>query len=104
MSRYLLDTDAVIDFSKGKEPAVSQTRRWVEQGDDLGVTAIVVAAFSAGHERERVDHRRRVSATLSCWPASLEAAEQAGIRRAHDDRRGVRLSAGPESEEEADRS
>jgi predicted nucleic acid-binding protein len=82
----------VIDYSKGKEPAVSQIKQWVEHGDDLGVTAIVGAEFFAGLKPEQVEYWRRVFATLSYWPASLEAAEQAGIWRAHYGQRGLRLS------------
>jgi predicted nucleic acid-binding protein len=61
-------------------------------GDDPGATAIVVARLLAGLKREQVDYWRRVFATLSYRPVSIEAAEQAGIRRAHYDRRGLRLS------------
>ena len=48
MSRYLLDTNILIDFSKRREPAFSFVQRAIATGDELGVTAINVAEFYAG--------------------------------------------------------
>ena len=40
MTRYLLDTDALIDFSKRREPASSRILSWVDEGETVGVCAI----------------------------------------------------------------
>ena len=48
MTRCLLDTTALIDFSKGRQPASSRILRMFEAGDEVGVCAIVVAEFYAG--------------------------------------------------------
>ena len=52
MTRYLLDTDALIDFSKGSEPATSHILSWIDAGDTLGVCAICmttgISAFDSG--------------------------------------------------------
>ena len=48
MSRYLLDTDVLIEFSKHREPAYSFVLGAARSGDYLGVCAINVAEFYAG--------------------------------------------------------
>ena len=48
MTRYLLDTDALISYSKGRQPAVSRITQLIDQGDELGVCAVNVAEFFAG--------------------------------------------------------
>jgi len=37
MTRYLLDTDALIDFSKGAEPATSLILSWIDGSEVVGV-------------------------------------------------------------------
>ena len=48
MSRYLLDTDVLIDDAGGKEPAVGRIKGLTAQGDDLGLCAIAVAKGFTG--------------------------------------------------------
>jgi predicted nucleic acid-binding protein len=48
VTRYLLDTDAPIDFSKGSEPATSRILSWIDATDIVAVCAISVAEFFAG--------------------------------------------------------
>lgn len=45
MTRYLLDTDALIDFAKGAEPAISYVLSWIDGSDVVAVCAISVAEF-----------------------------------------------------------
>jgi len=48
LTRYLLDTTALIDFSKGREPARSRILKMIQEGDELGVCAVNIAEFYAG--------------------------------------------------------
>jgi predicted nucleic acid-binding protein len=92
VTSYLLDTTALIDFSKGREPALSRIGAWLAGGDDLGVCAINVAEFYTGvapSGRARWDH---FLSLLYCWPITLAAARQAGVWRHDFARRGVALS------------
>ena len=91
MSRYLLDTTALIDLSKGREPAVSTIRDWIAAGDELSVCAIQVAEFYRGigpADRENWD---AFFSTLTYLDISRQAARQAGIVRYEFDRRGLPL-------------
>lgn len=48
MARYLLDTDAVIDFLKGVLPSMDLVKEIHGRGDDLCVCDIVVAEVYGG--------------------------------------------------------
>jgi predicted nucleic acid-binding protein len=54
MTRYLLDTDALIEFSKRREPASSRILSWIDEGETVGVCAITVAEFAAGLSPEQL--------------------------------------------------
>ena len=43
MTRFLLDTDTLIDFSKGREPTPTRILQLLQAGDMLGVCAINTA-------------------------------------------------------------
>lgn len=53
MTRYLLDTTALIDFSKGREPARTRIPQMIAAGDELAVCAVNVAEFYAGVQPEQ---------------------------------------------------
>ncbi|MGH2355569.1 MAG: type II toxin-antitoxin system VapC family toxin [Chloroflexota bacterium] len=92
MSRHLLDTDVLIDYSKGREPAVARIREMLDQGDDLGVCAVNVAEFFAGVPPDDRAYWRTVFSTLTYWPISRAAAERAGMWRKEYSLRGQTLS------------
>jgi predicted nucleic acid-binding protein len=92
VSRYLLDTDVLIDYSKGREPATSFLRRRIDRGDELGLCAITVAEFFAGVPPDRRAHWRTVLSTLTSWDISPDAALRAGAWRHDFRRRGIVLS------------
>ena len=48
MTYYLLDTDTLIDFSKGREPVVSRINQWIKDGDVLGVCPINITRVLRG--------------------------------------------------------
>ena len=92
MSRYLLDTTALIDFSKGREPALSLVRRFIENGEEVGDSPINVAEFYSGLAPTQWDVLDEFFEPLILWPISLDAARTAGRFRYDSAREGVSLS------------
>ena len=88
MTRYLVDTTAIIDLSKGREPAVSQIRRWVEDGDELAVCSIQVAEFCRGTRPADRGVWDEFFGSLTYLDISQSAARRAGIISYELDRRG----------------
>jgi predicted nucleic acid-binding protein len=80
MTRYLLDTDTLIDFSKGREPTRSRVLEMIDAGDVLGVCAVNVAEFFAGLPLEH-RHVWDEFFSLPYWDISREAASRAGADR-----------------------
>jgi predicted nucleic acid-binding protein len=81
MMRYLLDTDVLIDYSKGVGAVVSQVQAWERDGDDLGICRVQVAEFISG---VRLDDRSAGGTFLSAfrrWSITELAAIQAGVYR-----------------------
>ena len=92
MTRYLLDTTALIDFSKGREPARSRIQAWIDGGDELGVCAINVAEFYAGLPPQQRALWEQFLGALQLWEITRDAAIQAGIWRYDFARQGVTLT------------
>jgi tRNA(fMet)-specific endonuclease VapC len=92
MTRYLLDTSALIDFSKDREPARTRILAMIDQGDEVGVCAINVAEFYAGLPPEARSVWDEFFAALTYWPISRQAAMQAGQYRYAFARRGQTLT------------
>ena len=81
MSLYLLDTSALIDYSKGFEPSTSRIQELLAQGDLLGVCGVNLAEFYTGvlpGDRPKWD---AFVAALEYWDLSRSAAIQAGVYR-----------------------
>ena len=91
MSRYLLDTDALINYSKGREPATSHIQHLIDQGDELGVCAINVANF-AGITPVNRPYWTTVFSTFTYWELSPAVAQHAGDLRYDFARQGQILS------------
>ena len=81
MTHYLLDTDALIDFSKGSEPAASLILSWIDGSDVVAVCPVAVAEFFAGLAPGQAGRWERLIASLTYWNASREAAMRAGQDR-----------------------
>ncbi len=84
MTRYLLDTTALIDFSKDREPTRSRILSMIGAGEKLGVCAINVAEFYTG----AVPPGKRFIwdqfiGSLAYWDITFEAAVRAGRDRQH---------------------
>ena len=91
MSRYLLDTDALISLSKGVPAARAFLARAMQQRDELGVTAVTVAEFYAGLTPQQLPTWDAFVELLDYWPLTRAAARQAGRWRYEFARRGQSL-------------
>jgi predicted nucleic acid-binding protein len=80
--KYLLDTDTLIDLSKGYRQVPSRIAELLDQGHTLGICSINVAEFFSGlpeDVRKRWDAELLVN--LTYWHVTYEAARQAGSDR-----------------------
>lgn len=92
MKRYLLDTTALIDFSKNREPARSSLLAMIENGDDIGVCLIAAAEFFAGISPEKRFIWDEFIGSLAYWDIDIGTAKKAGQDRYSFARKGVVLS------------
>lgn len=92
MSRYLLDTDVLIDFSKGIESVTARLLGWIDGIDTVGVCAVSVAEFSAGLSPEQALEVEPLLASLTYWDISWRAAVRAGQDRYAFARAGTTIS------------
>lgn len=93
MTRFLLDTTVLIDFSRGREPVRSWVLEHVNQGDDLGISPINVAEFYAGIAPGEHGDWDDFLDLLSFWEIDLPTSKRGGAIRYAFARRGVQLSA-----------
>jgi len=92
MTRYLLDTDTLIDFSRGWEPTPSRVLQLIEAGDVLGMCAINVTEFYSGVPEENRIIWDDFFASLTYWEISRRAATRAGRARFIAARKGHALA------------
>jgi predicted nucleic acid-binding protein len=92
VTRYLLDTDVLVDFSKGIKPVISQLLAWIDSTDVVAVCAISVAEFSAGLTPEQAAQAQAFLTALTYWDISREAAMRAGQERYSFARSGVTIT------------
>ncbi len=92
MPRYLLDTTALVDTSRRRQPAADRLRTLVTLEDQVGVCSITVGEFFAGLSPQLRDEWWGRLARLHFWDASRESAERAGAWRDDYARRGIILS------------
>jgi predicted nucleic acid-binding protein len=91
MPRYLLDSDAVIDFFKGFPSTVDFVQDLYRQGTTSCTCDIVMAEVYAGlHPAER-QRGQELLASLMFLATSPDAARQAGVWRYDFARHGVQL-------------
>lgn len=92
MARYLLDTDAIVDYLAGFPSTVSLVRKLHERGESLCVCDVVIAEVYAGLLPKDRDKGRRLLSSCLFLPTTPESAQQAGEWRHAYARRGVVLS------------
>lgn len=92
MTRYLLDTDVLIDFSTGMEPATSFLLSWLDGRDVVGVCAITISEFSAGLTSQTAEHWQQFLTSLAYWDISTQSAMRAGQDRFRYARQGSSIT------------
>ncbi len=92
MTTYFLDTTALIEFSKRREPAYSQILAWMDNGDSLAVCAISVAEFSAGLSPKEAGEWEEFITALRYWPIRVAEAMRAGQDRSTFARVGTTIT------------
>ena len=92
MGRYLLDTDAVIDYLLGIPSSVSLIQDLHERDDVLCVCDVVVAEVYAGLRPQHRAAAEQLLSACSFLPTSVGIAERAGSWRYDYARQGVTLS------------
>jgi tRNA(fMet)-specific endonuclease VapC len=78
-STYLLDTDTLIDYSKGREPVCSRLQELITAGERVGVCAITVTEFFAGLPVPNRPVWNEFFAALTYWDISEQSARAVGL-------------------------
>ena len=81
MTRFLLDSNVVMNWLKGKEPALSLVRHLAQSRYEVALNAVVVAEVHTGvhdEDRESID---ALLSTLYYWPIERPVAVLAGQYR-----------------------
>ena len=92
MTRYLLDTDTLIDFSKGRGPVISGLLALREAGHQLAVCPVNVAEFYSGVAPEDQATWDSFFKGLHYWDITRKAASRAGQLRYEFARQGIAIS------------
>ncbi|GFP18622.1 hypothetical protein HKBW3S42_00504 [Candidatus Hakubella thermalkaliphila] len=92
MTKYLLDTTALIDYLNGRPHVVSLIQSLAREGHTLGLCCINITELYAGlkeHERKRA---QRLIERLFYFEVTQEMAQKAGEYQYYFARRGKTLS------------
>lgn len=92
MARYLLDSDALIDYLNARHTAVEFVQRLAFQGDELCVCDVVVAEVYAGLSDVDAEGAAPLLASFEFLPISYETARQAGRWRYSFKRHGITIA------------
>ena len=92
VARYLLDTDAVIDYFKGFPSSVELIQQLFQQGETLCTCAVVVAEVYAGLNPTERSRGEELLGSLRFFATSPGAARQAGLWRFGFARQGLQLA------------
>ena len=93
MTRFLLDTNVIINFSNVIEPSYSLVNTLLQSKDDVGTCGIIIAEFFSGLVPPDRQTWTEFFDGLDCWPINSDVAQRAGIYRYTYARQGVVLSA-----------
>lgn len=92
MTKYLLDTTALIDHLHGRQRTVELITGLAHQGHDLGVCCVNVAELYSGlSDKERVKADRLID-SLDYYEIPQDASKMAGNYRFDFTKRGVTLT------------
>lgn len=92
MTRYLLDTNELIHYSRDQEPYATKIRAMMEARDEMGVSPVCVAEFFSNLAPGQRLRWQPFLEALDFWPATFEDGVRAGIYRCQAARAGRPLS------------
>lgn len=92
MALYLLDSDAIIDYSRGITATVALIENLYHAGDQLSVCDVVVAEVVAGFGTQLPPELAELMQACRYLPTGQESARQAGLWRHSYARQGVSLT------------
>lgn len=92
MALYLLDADALIDFTNRFRPTIDLLERLTRDRDDLAVCDVSVAETYAGLQRDAAARLEGLLEGCLFLPSRIEIARQAGQWRYDYARQGQALS------------
>ena len=92
MGRFLLDTSALINFSRGTEPARSRLLYLIDGDDEVGVCAVSVAECSAGLAPDGRPEWEPFQGALRYWDITRDTVIRAGGYRHASARSGQAIS------------
>lgn len=92
VTKYLLDTTALIDYLRGRREMVELLAGMADSGHELGVCSINVAELYSGlNEKHRTVAGKLVD-SLEYWEATHDTARIAGMYRFDYARKGITLA------------
>ncbi len=92
MGRYLLDTSALIELERKREPASARLRALISGGEEVGTCAVVSAEFCSGLAPELIPRARRLFASMHFWDITIATSLIASRYRYDFARRGIQLA------------
>lgn len=81
MSRFLLDANVVMNWLKGKDPALSLVRHLAKSRHEVALNAVVVAEVQSGIRDEERASIEELLGIFSYWPIERPVAVLAGQYR-----------------------
>jgi predicted nucleic acid-binding protein len=92
MARFLLDTDAIIDYLFGIPTTVALIQDLHHRGETLCVCDVVIAEVYAGLRSQHREAAEQLLSACTFLPTSPTIAQQAGRWRYDFARRGIQLA------------
>ena len=92
MTRFVLDTTSLIDFTKDLEPQRSRIWALLGAGNELVLCSVTVAELYAGFSADQIEQWETVSRYFRYRHVSLDAAKAAGRDRYRFARQGLTIA------------
>jgi tRNA(fMet)-specific endonuclease VapC len=93
VTRYLLDSDAVIGFLNGVPTSIRLVKDLYRQGDTICTCAVVIAEVHSGLKPHELPEGDNILRPMQFLPSAPQIGRQAGRWRYEFARQGVQLSA-----------
>jgi hypothetical protein len=92
MTKYLLDTTALIDYLAGRPKVVALVKKLATEGHSLGVCCINIAELYSGLKEQKHPQANRLIDSLLYYGVTKEISKLAGSYRFAFARQGIALS------------